>query len=215
MVRHSSNILSVVGSMPNSTVILGQPVLNLELLPDEGCVVLELGATAGAHAMTVTMFPSATIIEVQPGPTIDASSRIHLIQFTVTLNEKLQIELYEIRGALPTSGEVHLRVNKDGAFEVSGHVFRKGEADLAVSVNSEGRVVKTGLWDGDGYRDIEVSDREEIYSEAMRFAEMLESVADEFFHIDYGRIAREIRLTPEVANLLRKLGSPEAFKDVM
>jgi len=205
-------MIDSVEIMPKVTIILGQPVLSLELLPEEGSVVLRLGATAEASAITARMFPTATIIDVEPGQVVDASARIHLTHFTVTLNSEFQIESYEIDGVLAGGSEVRLRVNKDGAFEVSGHVFRKGKADMAVSISSEGRLMKIGIWDGKGYRDIEIQDKEQLGAEAMEFAELLDSVANEFFYVDYGVIAKEIRLTPEVATLLKKLVSQGAFQ---
>ena len=116
---------------------------------------------------------------------------------------------------LARGDKVVLKVNRKGDFEVSGHVFRKGKMDLAVSVSSDGRLVKTGLWDGSAYKDVELPDVWELELEAKRFADMLDSIADDFFYIDFEAFAREVRSTPEVAGLLEKLGSPKAFSDVM
>ena len=196
-------------------MIAGQPVLNLELLPEDCCVLLELGGTSEAHPATVTLYKEATLVEVKPEQKMDAPAELHLAYFRVTLGRDYKLDNYEIGGLVGTGDEVRLKVNAKGDFEVSGPVFRKGEVDLSVGISSDGKLVRTGLWDGEEYGQVELPEMDAVAEEAQRYAGMLDSAAEDFFHMDFEGFAKEVRASPDVAGLLSRIGDACNYGEVM
>ena len=85
----------MAGERPPLVILAGQPVLNLEVLPEEGCVLLELGATPQMGRVTAKFFPNSSLIEVVSAAAVAQAAGFHLLYFRVALDEKLEVTSYE------------------------------------------------------------------------------------------------------------------------
>lgn len=206
----------MAGERPPLVIIAGQPVLSLELIPEEGCVLLELGATPQMGRVAAKLFPNSSLIEVASEASVAQASGFHLLYFRVALNDKFEVTSYEAGAVVPPDTVVTLRKTSSGEIEVSGRVFRGGEMDLAVGLSKDGKLVKTAILTKDDYEDVDLRDTAGVKREAVEWAEKLGHIAeDEMRTLNFAAFAETVRAEPEIAALLALLAAGGAFCDVM
>ena len=188
-------------------IIAGQPVIRLELNPEERCVELELAPTPKSSHVLAKFYEKETLIEITPETRLELGARLHLVYFRVALDERYDVISYEVGAVKPPDKQVTLRKTREGDFEVSGPVFARGTMDLAVGVSRDRKLVKTAIWSRRGYVDIELQNTEEIKAEAERWAAQLWSLMrDEMRGLDFGAFAEEAKSVPDVGRLMAQLG---------
>lgn len=201
---------------PPLLIIAGQPVINIEIIPEEGCVLLELGSTPQVGRVAARLFPQATLIEVEHEGVTGGAAGLHLLYFRVALDDKFRATSREIGAMVPPDVMVVLRRTSGGDFKVSGRVFKDGEMDLAVGMSKDGMLVKTAIRSNDDYDDIELEGKERLKKEAKEWARKLDALAgDEMSRLNFAAFAEEIRNEPDIARMLEQLESGEVFSDVM
>lgn len=202
--------------MPPLTIIAGQPVLNLELIPEEGCVQLELDATPQMGRVTARFYLQSSLIEVTHEAALAQAAGFHLIYFRVALDEGFGITSYEAGAVVPPDVQVTLRKTSTGDAEVSGRVFGGGEIDLAVGLSRNGKLVKTAIWTKGGYVDAELGDTGAFVREAREWIGKIgHIVEDEIRSLNFAAFAEEVRSEPAVAELLEQLEGGEILPDAM
>ncbi len=206
----------MAGERPPLVILAGQPVLNLELLPDEGCVLLELGATPQMGRVTAKFFLNSSLVEVVSEAAVAQAAGFHLLYFRVALDEKLEVTSYEAGAVVPPDTQVTLRKTSSGEIEVSGRVFRGGEMDLAVGLSKDGKLVKTAILTKDDYADVDLRDTAGVKREALGWAEKIGNIAeDEMRPLNFAAFAETVRREPEIAALLALLAAGGVVPDVM
>ena len=192
---------------PQLTIMAGQPVLNLELVPDEGYVLVELGATPEMGRIAARLYMNASVIEVGFESSEQAAG-MHLSYLRVALDERFEVTSYEAGVIEPPDNRVVLRKTSGGETEVSGRVFMEGEMDLAVGLNKDGELVKTAIWTNDDYADAEVGNKERLRRDARLWGAKIGRLAeDAMMALNFAAFAEEIRKEPDVAGLLAVLAA--------
>jgi len=201
---------------PPLLIIAGQPVLNIEIIPEEGCILLELGSTPQVGRVAARLFPQATLIEVEHEGVTGGAAGLHLLYFRVALDDKFRVTSREIGAMVPPDVMVVLRRTSSGDFEVSGRVFKGGEMDLAVGLSRDGMLVKTAIRSNEDYEDIEFEGKATLKKEALEWVRKLDALAeDEMNRLNFAAFAEAIRSEPDIARMLGSLESGEVFSDVM
>jgi hypothetical protein len=206
--------------MPDETppvmVIAGHHVESLELVPEEGCVLLELSGSQHMSGVSARVYPNATLIEMESGAGLGTAGGFHLAYFRVALDGKNKITSYEAGAIVPPDTQVILRNDNKGNREISGRVFGHGQMDLAVGLNKEGQMVKTAIWTQKDYAGICLRETEHIRKEALEWADKLGHLAEDAMRaFDLAGLGGAIRNDPDVSDLLGQLASGEQETDAM